>query len=467
MSFGSFLKKSFKKNGGFGFITQSEEGDDQINPLYKGLIGGAMQGLFAPQEQQMPVKFDMIETGQTPPIGMIPPSNARPMTRDTMRAIWQKKRGVQMGQPMRGLRYGGKVRKGESVVVGEDGEEIVTRTPHGEVIVTPAEAEARQLNIPAEVVAPVAQEEVVVPQQDTSVLTGTVSDQQISPAEEMYQRINTIQERLAKGKGGYDDKKKDWKDILRGLGLGALRGMQNADPRMGIAGMLGAAAGGAGVGGVRTGIDRTYDNQMQDEMQLGQLYQQYEPMQQMEVAKKKAEQEEALRKANIEIATQKPDLEKYKADTGRMRAENDLLYKTETIALGKRKADELKIYRDAIVELKEKGANQYDVRLKQLQEVIDESKRRNQETEKDKDLDREARITVAQIAAGSRERVANINQGGQNYRTEIKNDNDGKATLVAIDSAAKPEGETDEQFNARKNAAKESIYKQYPNLRPK
>lgn len=257
------------------------------------------------------------------------------------------------------------------------------------------------------------------------------------------------------------NKDKGVKGFLKEALSNFLAGMGNA-PRgedTDLWSTLGAGLGSTGGGA----LNRTANEKRDAGQRIGYL----RDKRANEHARQKAEQEAALRGANIEIATQKPGLEKYKADTGRMRAENDLLYKTETIALGKRKADELKIYRDAIVELKEKGADQYDVRLKQLQEVIDESKRRNQEAEKDKDLDREARITVAQITAGSRERVANINQGGQNYRTEIKNDNDGKATLVAIDSAAKPEGETDEQFNARKQAAKESIYKQYPNLRPK
>lgn len=43
-------------------------------------------------------------------------------------------------EPMRGLRYGGEVQDGETVRVGEDGEETVTKTADGRVIVNPEQA---------------------------------------------------------------------------------------------------------------------------------------------------------------------------------------------------------------------------------------------------------------------------------------------------------------------------------------
>lgn len=138
-----------------------------------------------------------------------------------------------------------------------------------------------------------------------------------------------------------------------------------------------------------------------------------------------AEQQRALRNAQTNAAIEEPILKRYKVDVTRLKNEADAQYKNEVIALGKRKADELKIFRDAQIELKARGADQYDVRLKQLESAMEEAKRRNTEAEKDKDLDREARITVANIMASaqkygvdSRANTAAMQEQGRNRRFE-------------------------------------------------
>ncbi len=69
-----------------------------------------------------------------------------------------------------------------------------------------------------------------------------------------------------KGKGGF-------KDILKGLGLGALDAFSKADPRQGLAGMLGAATGGAAGLGIRSAIDSSADDRFIDERKMNKLYQ--------------------------------------------------------------------------------------------------------------------------------------------------------------------------------------------------
>lgn len=176
------------------------------------------------------------------------------------------------------------------------------------------------------------------------------------------------------------------------------------------AGTIGALGVGALEGGFNPKVDEIRKRQFdinQERIRLGGLQQQQD-----------FNSQQALKNAQIGIANQKPAIEQQKVNIAQQKAETESIYKTETIALGKRKADELKIYRDAITDLKERGADQYDVRLKQLQDTIEEAKRRNKEAEKDKDLDREARIKVAQILLQSRVDVANINQTGANDRNQ-------------------------------------------------
>jgi hypothetical protein len=155
-------------------------------------------------------------------------------------------------------------------------------------------------------------------------------------------------------------------------------------------------------------------------------------------AAKMVQQTQSLESAAYDnaIKAQRPALDAKKAEILQMRADTDKWYKTEQVALGTNKAAELSVYRNAIVDLKERGADSTDARIKLLEDTLDERKRATGEEEKDRDLQREAIIKVAQINAGSRENVANINSGDKaadrDLRTKLAGitDNTKKKGLV-------------------------------------
>lgn len=199
-------------------------------------------------------------------------------------------------------------------------------------------------------------------------------------------------------KGKDRDTTHNWKDIARSMGLGALQGLG--------AGGLGGALGGAIAGTVRGAIDRNYDDKMQNEMFVRPRLEAQVQRERADAAYQNQVRLDNARATAMEI---KPIQDQERIDIQRLKTEADAEYKTNQTALGTRKANELKIYRDAIIELKSKGADQNDKRIELLEKQFEEAKRRNAEAEKDKDLDRDARITTAQIMAGSRLAVAREN----------------------------------------------------------
>lgn len=78
-----------------------------------------------------------------------------------------------------------------------------------------------------------------------------------------------------KGKDYGPRKKGGFKDILLGLGLGALQGAANSDPRGGLGAVLGGAIGGGAAGGIGGAIDGSTDNRMRDRLRLDRLYGDY------------------------------------------------------------------------------------------------------------------------------------------------------------------------------------------------
>jgi len=114
------------------------------------------------------------------------------------------------------------------------------------------------------------QTDIQTPTEDVDVTT-TYQQPQSSQSENILrqtmQSIADLQNKeYTQGKGGF-------KDILKGLGLGALDAFSKADPRQGLAGMLGAATGGAAGLGIRSAIDSSADDRFIDERKMNKLYQ--------------------------------------------------------------------------------------------------------------------------------------------------------------------------------------------------
>jgi low affinity Fe/Cu permease len=83
----------------------------------------------------------------------------------------------------------------------------------------------------------------------------------------------------------------------------------------------------------------------------------------------------------MDVLQQKPDIDRAKIDAQRQRDQSTAEYHNNLVTLGKEKADNIKAYRDAIIDLKQQGVDQNDTRIQQAQEKIDELVRSNKAKE--------------------------------------------------------------------------------------
>jgi predicted RNA-binding protein Jag len=218
---------------------------------------------------------------------------------------------------------GGKVKKGQPYLVGEEGAEVVIPEEDGTVLPNPStvDEEARKFGgnranfVPQEV----TQTETEIP----TTVTDTVTEDVVEPsvADMWRQKIQAVQGRDYSKKKNEDgttaygkdfDHKRNWKDALRGAGLGVLQSLANYqanpnDPNP-LSSMLGRAIGGAGAGGVLGATVDNADNKMFDRMKLAQMMPQYEIAQKQEEDKtnrdwKKAQTSDILRRPQKEQET--------------------------------------------------------------------------------------------------------------------------------------------------------------------
>jgi hypothetical protein len=224
---------------------------------------------------------------------------------------------------------GGKVKKGQPYLVGEEGAEIVVPEEDGEVIANDAlVASAPPPPDELTTTTPVMGERILKrdadalpmrpPQEEVSITEDVVEP---SVADMWRQKIQAVQGRDYSKKKNEDgttvygkdfDHKRNWKDALRGAGLGVLQSLANYqanpnDPNP-LSSMLGRAIGGAGAGGVLGATVDNADNKMFDRMKLAQMMPQYEIAQKQEEDKtnrdwKKAQTSDILRRPQKEQET--------------------------------------------------------------------------------------------------------------------------------------------------------------------
>lgn len=168
-----------------------------------------------------------------------------------------------------------------------------------------------------------------------------------------------------KSEGGARDEDHNWWDGVKSALLGALVGSQG--------GLPGVIAGGI-TGGIRGAVDRNADEKL-----ISRNFKQPALREKVEM-EREAEtfgQQSRLKDANIAIAEQKPDINQQRADIAEFKAINDAQYKNETLALGKQKADDNRKDRERIFQLRQRGADQTDMRIKLLEQQIEERIRSN------------------------------------------------------------------------------------------
>jgi hypothetical protein len=132
-----------------------------------------------------------------------------------------------------------------------------------------------------------------------------------------------------------------------------------------------------GTGAIPAATDRNYMEKREDRMELGRLVPQAKQQQDAE----DFQRDQEYKQTQIELAPVKVDQVQQRIDVQKMRAEADAEYKEAVVALGQQKADELAGYRSRIIDLKQRGVEQNDARIKILEKNIDDLIRHRKVTE--------------------------------------------------------------------------------------
>jgi len=131
---------------------------------------------------------------------------------------------------------------------------------------------------------PENRDEGFIPRESDAIEMPGGAESDATPLGGFVQRKNDSESQIAnilaeisgiQGKDYGPRKKGGFKDILASLGLGALQGVANSDPRGGLGAMLGGAIGGGAAGGIGGAVDGSTDNRMRDRLRLDRLYGDY------------------------------------------------------------------------------------------------------------------------------------------------------------------------------------------------
>lgn len=278
--------------------------------------------------------------------------------------------------PMRGLRYGGIVQDGETVIVGEDGQETVTKTPDGQVVVNPTETPM-----------PNGIDQTIGGGRGGGISAAPApsvnpnGSAQQDPLNELYSQV--IQ--------NSQQKPNAWKDF----GFGALQGLNNF------------------LNNSNAPI-QSY-NDVRIARKNAPILSQIRAIEGQRGEQRKAEYEVARTK-EIFNKNEDRDLDRqFRYD----KLEIDKEYKGNLVTLGKQKADDVKVYREAIIDLKNQGVRQGDERIKALNKRIDETIRHNQATESQQKINEEGRNSRNTELITGRKEIAAAQIGSQMQRQQI------------------------------------------------
>ncbi len=183
---------------------------------------------------------------------------------------------------------GGPMKKGKAYMVGEEGPELVVAEEDSTVIPRP------QIE---RTVDPTGNLSINV--DETITPDNTTAPPKQSVAEKLKAELDRRQSKDFK-KGGKDrDKDHNIMDVIRSIGLGALKGI--AGGRGGsLESILGNALGGAAGGGVAGAVDASADEKMGNEMAIAKLQPQYNQAAKSEADARESKLAEEWRRKQIE-----------------------------------------------------------------------------------------------------------------------------------------------------------------------
>lgn len=241
--------------------------------------------------------------------------------------------------------------------------------------------------------------------------TPTFLPKEKRPSDALYAEIERRQGKDFKGKDRDTDH--NILDVLRSAGLGALKSLASADPRQGWEGMLGAAVGGAGAGGVGGAIDPNTDERMGNQMNLAKLLPQYEQQYGMEQQRDKDELQRQQMQANITGAIERPRIARQESE--RKAAQDARNFEIKERTLNWKKED-----RDRYFELENDKLA--------ARERGDEQKAKQFER-KQAEIERNNRAVVE-----SREKIAGMREGGQDRRSALQRQMQEKLAQMRTDA---------------------------------
>jgi hypothetical protein len=238
------------------------------------------------------------------------------------------------------------------------------------------------------------------------------------------------------------DKTHNWKDVLRGIGLGALQAGANAPAGASTGRLLGNILGGAAGGGVSAGVDRNADNKMLDELKLRQMLPEYQTAYGLEQQRTN----DALKQNQIRTATDNINVDntRMQADLERKKAADASKDKYYTGLLKEKSLtrEQTQALRTRALDLRESGQNE---KADEYDRKATEQERHNQVTEKQaatNEQGRDTRFGTAQqnqmsrqqigiaaklaaanlkaaVASGQMERAAQLRKELEDYKSQL------------------------------------------------
>jgi hypothetical protein len=206
------------------------------------------------------------------------------------------------------------------------------------------------------------------------------------------------------------------RNFLKGLGIGALSGMRN-----GLGGMI----GGAITGGIVNAKDGTMDEQWSYNRKVAPMEQEIARQQQLSdfnlaqlgkqanVRNTTADtvgKYEAIDRQN-QLADATIADKKFDNNLNREKFDFDQEYKTVRNQLGKQKADKWAEVQDALLELKSRGLDQTDERIKLIEQGLKDAKA-------GKELDNKTRLEIEKIKQEGADRRNSATIAGEQFKTD-------------------------------------------------
>lgn len=208
---------------------------------------------------------------------------------------------------------------------------------------------------------------------------------------------------------------KGWKGLIKELAENFAFGLSKAQPGMNVAQALSLGATGAGAGFFNKG----WNEQRRAEQEI--------PIAQERLDNATNQQAKEAQIVNAEARPEQVRLERE-----RKAAKDDITrqYNEDRVRLGKEKADDIKFYRERVLDLQERGYDQKDKQLVQAQQRLNELMRHNKATEGQAQVNERGRQVRFDTAERSKALASQAKDKQQVVKDIEKIKADGRASFI-------------------------------------